>query len=72
MATKNIWITVVGFFIAGIGFFALILGLVGIQLTFLTWLDSPGRLFGFLAKLIMILIGIIMIYLNNSDFKGEV
>ena len=57
---------------AGIGFLSLILSMIGIQLTFLVWLDNPGRLFGFVAKILMILVGFIMVYLTRSDFKGEI
>ncbi len=63
--------TLVGFLLAGIGFMALILSLVGLQLSFLTWIDAPGRLFGFVTRLVMIIVGIIMIYLAQTDFKGE-
>ncbi len=65
------WITLLGFFIAGTGFLALILSLVGIKFSFLTWIDAPGPLFGFVFRLLMIVIGIIMIYLTQTDFRGE-
>lgn len=61
----------VGFLIAGIGFVALILSLVGLQLSFLTWIDAPGRLFGFVMRLVFIIIGMVLIVLAQTDFKGE-
>ncbi len=64
-------ITLVGFLLAGTGFLALILSLVGLQLSFLTWIDAPGRLFGFVARLVMIIVGIVIIYLAQTNFKGE-
>ncbi len=64
-------ITLLGFILAGLGFLALILSMVGVQLAFLTWIDSPGKLFGFLIRLLMILVGIIIIYLVQTDFSGE-
>lgn len=62
----------VGFLIAGIGFVALILSLVGLQLSFLTWIDAPGKLFGFVMRLVFIIAGIVLVVLAQSDFKGEV
>lgn len=64
-------ITLVGFLLAGTGFLALILSLVGLQLSFLTWIDAPGRLFGFVVRLVMIIVGIVIIYLAQTNFKGE-
>ncbi|MDX1939252.1 MAG: hypothetical protein SFU99_01795 [Saprospiraceae bacterium] len=64
-------ITLVGFLLAGMGFLALVLSLVGLQLSFLTWLDAPGRLFGFVARLVMIIVGIVIIFLAQTNFKGE-
>lgn len=71
MNKSKAWITLLGFFIAGTGFLALILSLVGIKFSFLTWIDAPGPLFGFVFRLLMIVIGIIMIYLTQTDFRGE-
>jgi hypothetical protein len=42
-----------------------------VQLSFLTWIDSPGRLFGFVVRLLMILVGIVIVYLAQTDFSGE-
>ena len=71
MAKNKGIITLLGFILAGIGFLALILSLVGVQLAFLTWIDQPGKLFGFIIKLLMILVGIVVIYLVQTDFSGE-
>jgi len=64
-------VTLVGFVLAGLGFLALVLSLVGVQFSFLTWIDKPGRLFGFVMRLLMILVGIVLIYLAQTDFSGE-
>jgi len=64
-------ITLVGFLLAGLGFTALVLSVVGVKLSFLTWIDKPGPLFGFVTRLVMIIIGIIIIYLAQTDFSGE-
>lgn len=65
------WITLVGFLLTGTGFLALALSMVGLKLSFLTWIDAPGPLVGFLLRLIMIVSGIVIIYLAQTDFKGE-
>lgn len=64
------WITLVGFLLAGLGFLALILSLVGLNFTFLTWIDKPGHLFGFIARLVMIIAGVIIIYIAQTSFDG--
>lgn len=64
-------ITLIGFLLAGIGFLALVLSVVGVKLSFLTWIDKPGALFGFVVRLVMIITGIIIVFLAQTDFSGE-
>lgn len=64
-------LTLVGFLLAGLGFLALVLSLVGVKLSFLLWIDKPGPLFGFVMRLLMILVGFVLVYLAQTDFKGE-
>lgn len=68
---KKTTITTIGFLMAGIGFLALVLSLVGVKLSFLVWLDRPGPLFGFVARLIMIIAGIVMIYVGKTNLEQE-
>ena len=63
--------SIIGFALAGLGFLSIVLSLVGVQFAFLLWLDSFGRLFGFVAKIVMIIAGILILYIAQSDFKGE-
>jgi hypothetical protein len=65
------WLTLVGFTLVILGFLSLALSLVGLKLSFLVWLDRPGPLFGFLAKLAMIVTGLAITYLAQTDFRGE-
>ncbi len=60
-----------GFLLFILGFSALVLSLVGVQLAFLTWLDAPGRLFGFLMKILMVVAGIVVVYLASTDWRAE-
>ena len=63
--------SIIGFALAGLGFLSIVLSLVGVQFAFLLWLDSFRRLFGFVAKIVMIIAGILILYIAQSDFKGE-
>lgn len=56
-----------GFLLVGVGFLALVLSLIGLKLSYLTWLDAPGPLFGFLMRIVMIVGGFIVIYLAQMD-----
>jgi len=63
--------SLIGFILAGLGFSAIVLSLVGAKLSFLLWIDAFGPLMGFVLKLVMILMGIVIIYLARTDFSGE-
>ena len=63
--------SLVGFLLMGLGFISIVLSLIGAQLSFLTWLDSFGQLTGFVIKILMIIVGIVIIYLTQSNFRGD-
>ena len=63
--------TFIGFLLFLFGFMALALSLVGVQLSFLTWIDAPGKLFGFVIRLLMILAGIVIVVLTRTDWREE-
>ena len=71
MNKNNGLFTLVGFILAGLGFFTLVLSVVGAQVSFLVWIDNWGGFVGFTIRLLMILVGIIIIYLAQTDFKGQ-
>ena len=70
-SNKKAAITTIGFLLAGTGLLAIILSMVGVKLSFLVWLDAPGRLFGFVAKIVMTIVGLIMVYMAQTDFEKE-
>jgi membrane-bound ClpP family serine protease len=72
MRSNKGWLTLLGFLLAGTGFLALILSLVGLNLAFLTWIDLPGPLFGLIARIAIILVGMILIYLSQTNFAGDI
>ncbi|MEZ4952587.1 MAG: hypothetical protein R2825_03290 [Saprospiraceae bacterium] len=67
---KTIWVTA-GFLLFIIGFTALVLSLVGIKLSYLTWIDAPGALFGFLIRILMIIGGVVIVYMSVTDWRNQ-
>ena len=63
--------TLLGFLLFLIGFIALSLSLVGVQLSFLTWIDAPGKLFGLIIRLLMILSGVVIVVLTRTNWREE-
>ena len=71
---KKALTSILGFTLFLMGFLSLILSLVGVQFTYMRWLDFNGRGLGFLLRIIMIIVGIIMIYFafaKSYDFYEE-
>ncbi|MEL7021315.1 MAG: hypothetical protein AAGK47_06905 [Bacteroidota bacterium] len=68
---KKTVFTTIGFLLFILGTLALVLSFIGAQISFLRFIDAPGQLFGFIVRLVMIFVGVIMIVLSRSDFEGE-
>ena len=62
---------VLGFGLAGAGLYALIVSLVGLNVTYLYWLKPYGRLASFVAQLAMIMAGATVIVLGATDWDRE-
>lgn len=54
-----------------IGLTSIVLNVVGVEWVLLKWMNKLSGLTGFLIKLVMIIAGIIIIYLNKADWKNE-
>ena len=67
---KTLWVCF-GFLLFIIGSTALILSIVGVKLAYLTWIDAPGALFGFIFRLLMIFAGVIIVYLTLTDWRNQ-
>ncbi|MEM9918408.1 MAG: hypothetical protein AAF990_09955 [Bacteroidota bacterium] len=67
---KGLW-SVIGFTLFLTGMLAICLSVVGVQLSFLTWIDAPGRLFGFVIRLLMVMGGVIIVVLSRSNWQEE-
>ncbi len=70
MKNKNL-VSFLGFIFFILGFGSIGLSLVGINLTFLLWMEYFGTGIGFLLKIIMTLIGFILIYLAQTNWGEE-
>ncbi|MCB0534136.1 MAG: hypothetical protein KDD14_18175, partial [Saprospiraceae bacterium] len=68
MKNKGRWI-ILGLLLVLIGISALTLQLVGSQWVFLEFLERPGRLFAFVAKIILVMAGFIIIAVANTDWE---
>lgn len=66
MSTKSL-ITTLGFLLSGIGILSLVYKMIGLQLSFLTWIDAFGALTGLIIRLFFIFGGLVMIYLTKVD-----
>ncbi|GAB4490840.1 MAG: hypothetical protein OHK0019_10240 [Saprospiraceae bacterium] len=70
MKNKSFWI-ILGLLLVIFGFTAIILQMVGAQWAFLSFLEKPGRLFAFVAKIIMVIAGFVIIVLAKTDWERE-
>jgi hypothetical protein len=64
-------LTVIGFLLAGTGFLALIVSLVGLELQWLVWLKKLGGVTSFVIKLAMALGGLLLVYVAQVDWREE-
>ncbi len=71
MTRNRTALLVIGFLLAGIGFLSIVLSLIGLQFSFLVWLDAAGKGLGFLLKIILTLVGFVLIYLAYGNFEAD-
>ncbi len=67
---KELW-TFIGFVLFCVGFISILLGIVGVDLIFLLWMDSFGGLASFLLKIAMIIVGVVIVVLTRVDWAAE-
>lgn len=70
MKNKGLW-RLIGFLLFMLGITSLIMQLVGIRWAFLTFLEIPGRLFAFVAKVLMVMAGVLIVVWTNTDWERE-
>ena len=66
---KSSVLTLFGFLLFLFGMVALILTLVGLQLSFLAFIDAGGRTVGLVVRLLMIFGGVIIMFLARTDWS---
>ena len=59
--------TTLGFVMAGTGLLAIIVSLVGLDLSLLSWLKYFGSTGAFVVKILMMLLGVVLIYVAQVD-----
>jgi hypothetical protein len=59
-----------GFLLFLFGFIALVLMLVGLQLSFLAFIDNWGRTVGLIVRLLMVFGGVVIVYLSRARFEN--
>ena len=68
---KKGYVTTIGFLLFLGGFLAIVLSLVGLQLTFLSWIHSFGTGIGIIIKLVMLFSGLIIMYISKMPPEDE-
>lgn len=71
MIKHNALVTTIGFILAGLGFLSLIVALVGLRFSFLAWLDMLGPVTSFVVRLLMIVVGLSMVYVGQTNWKDD-
>ena len=67
---NRVTFTVVGYLLVLIGFISLILGMIGLSLQPLVWIDRLlGQLGSFLVKLLMVVFGMIVLYMSRVSHE---
>ena len=70
MKNKGI-MTLLGYLLFALGMLSIILSIVGVKLAFLAWIDNWGGLIGFLIKLSMLVVGMIIMFVARADWSDE-
>lgn len=66
---RNSILLIIGFLLFLFGFISLVLTLIGLRITFLSWIDDFGSGTGLVIRLVMIFGGIIIVYLTRTKFE---
>ena len=61
----------ISFLLVVFGVTALIMMLVGVNWAFMTFLDYPGRAFGMVIRILMIMVGVVLFVAAQTDWEKE-
>lgn len=70
MKRKNTWL-LLGWVLFLLGVTSLIMQMIGIHWYFLSFLEWSGRLSAFVIKILMVMGGVFLIVLANTDWERE-
>jgi len=65
------WFSVIGFLLIMFGIMSIVLSMVGLEFSFMIFLDVFGSLTAFIIKVFMVLSGIVIITLARTDWERE-
>lgn len=65
------WFSIIGFLLLMFGVMSIVLSMVGLEFSFMTFLDVFGSLTAFIIKVFMVLSGIVIITLARTDWERE-
>ncbi|MTB51818.1 hypothetical protein [Lewinella sp. W8] len=71
MLKHSATLTVVGFVLLFVGILTLFLNMVGVDLVFMKWLYETNPALSFIIRLVMVIAGLIMIYVGQTDWDRE-
>lgn len=71
MIKNRALVTTIGFLLAGTGLLAIIVSLVGLELSILSWIKVLGPVTSFVLKLVMAFAGVVIIYVAQVDWDEE-
>lgn len=64
-------ITIIGFVLLFLGVMTLFLNVVGVDFILLEWLYRWNVTVSFIVRLLMIMVGIVLIYIGQTDWSRE-
>jgi cytochrome c biogenesis protein CcdA len=65
------WLMLAAFVLFILGFTALVMMLLGLNWVFLTFLDAFGRTFGMVMRLLMVVLGVLLFVVANTNWEKE-
>lgn len=71
MALPKGTFSIVGYFLLLFGFISIVLRLIGMNISFLAWTDIWGVGFGFLIKIIIMMLGMIILYIDRTGLEND-
>ncbi|CAH1001564.1 hypothetical protein LEM8419_02467 [Neolewinella maritima] len=71
MLKHSTTLTVIGFILFFLGLVSILLNLVGVDIFFLSWLYTYSVALSFAVRLAMIIGGVVLIYVGQTDWSRE-